>query len=50
MVDRRKIEELNQFELQYIHTWKCVAVLNKNVSFFFYKIGEQEGRTGPAWG
>jgi hypothetical protein len=28
-----------------------VAILNKNVIFFFfYKIGEQEGRIGPAWG
>jgi hypothetical protein len=27
-----------------------VAVLkNKNIIFFFYKIVEQEGRTGPVW-
>jgi hypothetical protein len=30
----------------------CVAILNKQVSllfiFVFYRIGEQEGRTGPA--
>jgi hypothetical protein len=30
----------------------CVAILNKQKChlFFFYKIGEQEGRTGTAWG
>jgi hypothetical protein len=30
-----------------IHIYKetpCVAILNKNVIFFIYKIGEQEGR------
>jgi hypothetical protein len=28
-----------------------VAILNKNVIFFFfYKVGEEEGRTGPVWG
>jgi hypothetical protein len=42
-----------------IYTWKCykktpcVAILNKQkynfFSFFFYKIREQEGETGPAW-
>jgi hypothetical protein len=36
MVERRKIEEMNQFGLHYTDTWKChketpcVAVLNKN--------------------
>jgi hypothetical protein len=42
----------------YIYTRKChketpcVAMLtNENVIFFpFYKIKEQEGRIGPAWG
>jgi hypothetical protein len=37
--------------------WKChkdtsaIAILNKQKChfFFFYKIGEQEGRTGPVW-
>jgi hypothetical protein len=34
---RRKIEEMNQFRLQYIYTWKChketfcIAIVNKNV-------------------
>jgi hypothetical protein len=27
-----------------------IAILNKNVIFFFYIKGEQEGRTGPVWG
>jgi hypothetical protein len=46
---------VNQFRIEYIDTWKCqeetpcVAILNKNVIFFFYKIREQEGRTGPVW-
>jgi hypothetical protein len=46
-------QEVNQFGLQYIYTWKChkempwVAIFNKNVIFFFYKIREQDGRTGP---
>jgi hypothetical protein len=39
----------------YVYIWKCqketprVTILNKNVIFvfFFYKIGEQEGATGP---
>jgi hypothetical protein len=40
-----------------ICTWKChketpcVATLNKQKCHFFsYKIKEQEGATGPAWG
>jgi hypothetical protein len=48
---------MNQFGLEYIYTWKChketpcVVILNKNVLFFFiYKIREQEGGTGLAWG
>jgi hypothetical protein len=50
---------MNQLELQYIYTWKYhketpwTFISNKNVIFFlffFYKIGEQEGETGPAWG
>jgi hypothetical protein len=44
--------------LQYIHTCKryketpCVAILNKQKCHpvFFYKVGEQESRTGPDWG
>jgi hypothetical protein len=30
----------------------CVAILNKKKMslFFFYKIREQEGGTGPVWG
>jgi hypothetical protein len=28
----------------------CVPILSKNVIFSFYKIGEQECGTGPAWG
>jgi hypothetical protein len=29
----------------------CIAILNKQKMslFFFYKIGEQEARTGSAW-
>jgi hypothetical protein len=26
---------------------QCIAILNKKKSSFFYKNGEQEGRTGP---
>jgi hypothetical protein len=41
----------------YIYTWKChkempcVALLNKQKCHFFsfYKIREQEGRTGAVW-
>jgi hypothetical protein len=51
------MKEINQIRLQYIYTWKdapCVAILNKqkcHIFFFFlYKIGEQEGETGPVWG
>jgi hypothetical protein len=51
---------MNQFGLLYIYTWKChketpcVAILNNEKCHFFlllflYKIGEQEGGTGPAW-
>jgi hypothetical protein len=47
------------FFLENVFLWKChketpcVAILNKqNVIFLFSftNIGEQEGRTGPAWG
>jgi hypothetical protein len=51
-----KKEEINQFGSQYIYTRQChketpcVAILNKQkynfFSFFFYKIREQEGKTG----
>jgi hypothetical protein len=50
---------MKQLGLQNIYTWKyhkeipCVATLSQNMSFFFfflYKIGEQEGRLGPAQG
>jgi hypothetical protein len=50
MVESRKIEERNQFSLQFIYTWKChketpcVAILNKKKSFFSYtnwRAGEQ---------
>jgi hypothetical protein len=46
---------MNQFGLECIYVWKChketpyIAILNKNVMFFFYKIGEHEGRTGCVW-
>jgi hypothetical protein len=40
-----------------IYTWKChketpcIAIIKKKSQFFsFYKIREQEGRTGPIWG
>jgi hypothetical protein len=48
---------MNQFGFNtYIHgnvTGKlCTAILNKQKCyfFFFYKIREQKGRTGPVWG
>jgi hypothetical protein len=28
----------------------CTLILNKQKSHFFYKIGEQEDRTGSVWG
>jgi hypothetical protein len=40
-VERRKIEEMNQFRLKYIYTWKChketpyVAILTKQKHHFF---------------
>jgi hypothetical protein len=52
--ERRKMEGMNQFGLQYIYTWKCnkklpvwLSSTNKISFFFVYKIGEQEGRAGP---
>jgi hypothetical protein len=49
------MEEINQLGLCFIYTWKyhketpCVVILNKQMTFFFfYKIGVQEGGTGPA--
>jgi hypothetical protein len=55
-VRRGKIEEMDQFGLSYIYTWKChketpcIAILNKQkyLFFFFFKNGEQEGQTGPS--
>jgi hypothetical protein len=53
---------MNKFVLQYIYTWKynketlCVAIFTPKKQkchyflFFFYKIGEQKSRTGPAKG
>jgi hypothetical protein len=51
------MEEMNQFGLQYIYTWRChkatpfIAILSRQkCHFVFYKNGEQEGGTGPVWG
>jgi hypothetical protein len=30
--------------------YSLCSILNKNVIFFFYKIREQEGKIGSAWG
>jgi hypothetical protein len=58
-VERRKIVEMNQFRLQYTYNMEmsqgnslCSYLKQTKMSFFsfFYKIGEQEGWTGPSWG
>jgi hypothetical protein len=56
-VERRKLEEMNEFGLKYIYTWKChketpcIDILNKQkCHFFFYNIREQEDRTSLVWG
>jgi hypothetical protein len=44
-----------EFGIQYIYTWKChnetlcIDLLSKQKKIFF-KIGGQEGKTGPVWG
>jgi hypothetical protein len=44
-VERRKMEGMNQFRIQYIYTWKChngtpcIAILNKQKSLFFKNRG-----------
>jgi hypothetical protein len=57
-VERRKIKEMDQFQI-IIHIYMemsqenslyCDLKQTKMSIFFFYRIGEQEGRTGPAWG
>jgi hypothetical protein len=52
-VRKEKTRGLNQFGSQCIHTWichnkaSCITILNKQKClFFFFKIGEQEGKTG----
>jgi hypothetical protein len=48
------MEEMNQFGLQYIYTWKChkktpcIVILNKQKCHAFYKNKKQKGRAGPA--
>jgi hypothetical protein len=51
------MKEMNKFGLEHIYKWKyhketpCVAIFKKQKCHFsfFYKIGEQDGKTGPAW-
>jgi hypothetical protein len=48
-VERRKMQRMNQFMIQYIYIWNChdealcIAILNKKCLFFLSKNGEQEG-------
>jgi hypothetical protein len=54
-VERRKIEQINQFGISHIYTWKrynetpCIAILKKQKWHFFYKNREQESKAGPLW-
>jgi hypothetical protein len=62
LINGNKISSFYQIRLQYIYTWEChketpceANLKQAKVSFFWfsfylYKIREQEGGIGPAWG
>jgi hypothetical protein len=47
-VERRKMEKMSQFRIQYINTWRCynetlyIDVLNKKKSLFFSKMEDRK--------
>jgi hypothetical protein len=51
--ERRKMEGINQFRLQFIHTWKCHHETPfrhlKQIKMSFFKNKGQVGKTCPIW-